>query len=246
MTHSTGRLRAAGGVNGQPRDLGVRSGSTIRLDTPNVVPEGTLGFFAGVDGLKFAVSANHVLYGNGHCPITQPVWIGRPGVTGGRGVVGNTVSGRSANTVDVARANLLTPIDQAPYGPLALPFDPVPVPFPSANSASLSVRMVGQPNKVGRTRVHSSSVFKIDYTNINRMGLGNDVEFKNQWFVEGTGGIFAEPGDSGGLVVANVNGVFQPLGMVIGIEDGDGTFAVVTPIQPILDFVGVGAKVIQG
>ena len=44
------------------------------------------------------------------------------------------------------------------------------------------------------------------------------------------------PGDSGGLVVALVEGVYRPVGMVIGVEEDvvNPRFAVVTPIQAIL------------
>ena len=236
VLYTVGAFRAADD-NVPNRPWGVRSGSIISTGGAGA-RKGTLGFFAELGGRRFLVSANHVLFGNGNFgPNNAQVSVGGPPQVAARGVNGVFIDGQNVNFVDASWSTLMARIDTAPYitrghGLEAFPFKADP--FTPPVDAGQTVRLIG-PATTGIVLPHAKSEFRISYLAAG-MGLGAHVRFQDQFLVEGVGGAFAVPGDSGGLVVALVEGVYRPVGMVIGVEEDvvNPRFAVVTPIQAIL------------
>jgi hypothetical protein len=229
-----GRIVAAAGGNRAAAPTGIRSGAATSTNSPgNHI--GTVGCFARNDHGLWMVSASHVLYGNGRFapnPNSRCVWIDTPDQLVGSGVLPTRIRVADTTVIDASACLIGVAPDEPRYPtPNRLPMVGVPVRPP----VGTQVKILGV-GTVGNVISHPDNIFQMSYSNIPGMGVASGVTMKDQILVAGTiGQPFATPGDSGALVVVQIGNHFQPVGIVIGVEDGDlATQALVTPLDDIL------------
>lgn len=104
--------------------------------------------------------------------------------------------------------------------------------------------------KVGRTTGHTSGEvigqqygqFSVNYS-AQRYGFMGSIYFENVFTIQGIGDSFSDHGDSGSLIVSNIQGVDYAVGIVFaGMQDANapgGKITLALPIEPILTHLGV-------
>jgi hypothetical protein len=199
---------------------------------------GTLAAFlveAGVAGPKWAMSANHVIaFNNQYADLTVNIPGTDLAVDNPSGV---PIVQNLANLADVAIVSCTNP--DAISAPI--PGLPIATITPAASPApSTSVRKVGWTTSSQIAGQLSYFAARIQVTPDSFQTLGVDpCEFASQWMVQGPINGFAAPGDSGALVVAQLPGGNQPLGMLIAVQApgqaaAQDVLSVVTPLPNIL------------
>ena len=236
---SIGRMIPAGGIAAS----GISTGTNI-----GNAHEGVVSFFARVDGDDWMVTANHVISGNGvYVPPLGPgnldsavVWVGPNRTLIGRRVTSKKiVSGQQPPPTIDAAACIVTGSLGATLYPGFPSYSPVAYPKKDVTpDAKFFCRNDRTPVTVAP---HDGNEFLVSYTPFIGMGLGDDIQFQNQWLVRADQAF--QPGDSGSLIVGRHQGTLKPLGMLFAMEEqNDSHYALVTPIQDIVAGLWPGKK----
>jgi hypothetical protein len=212
------------------------------LNSPGVQPGGgTIGAFLVASiapQSKWALSANHVIaFNNQYAGVAVSVPGTALSVNNPRCV---PVAPGAANPVDAAIVSCVTVDAISPRIP-NLPVATV-APLPRA-SGSTSVLKVGwaSPRPVPGSLSYFAARIEVDQGSNQIFGF-NPCEFANQWVIEGPNDPmrqFAAPGDSGSLVVGQLDGGNQPLGILIAVQHGGlpappTLLSIATPLSNVL------------
>jgi hypothetical protein len=209
---------------------------------------GTIGFLAVLNGRRerelVLVSNRHVLLANGAArgdPVYGTVRAQRPGTWALHAVdpVGAILDegaednhafrypGEPADEFYVDCACARVAADRAPPPPAHVRGVARLHPLDVAGARAVRVRKLGALTGVTEGRVVDART---------RVEVAGRPGRLNNLVIRGIGGPFAEPGDSGALVV---NDRYEAIGMVWGTSDRDPAIAYASHIHPVLDRLGV-------
>ena len=220
----TGRIKALAGYTDEYRPI-VPSGVSVGNSREN--SSGTLGAIVVKNGIRYALSNNHVLARENKAVIGEAIV--QPGRADNRGQPTGQIGVLSAykkvnfngtNEIDAAVARLTTTneYDQADQF--------LPSRYPAKAQVGMQVMKVGRTTGITYGTVAATDVtIKVDYD-------GQTATFVNQIFIEDPN--FIQAGDSGSLLVSSDGN--HPVGLCFA-GGTDGGFA--NPIAPILSFFGV-------
>jgi hypothetical protein len=233
----------------------VTCGSSVGLGGSMAV--GTMGALVRVNGDLFGLSNNHVIgrcnYAESGHPVLapgnldiNPYFLTHPFTAGIFESAAPMVYGAPAN-VNVAQnldAALMRIVDDSKVsamqgGAYQTPTIIAPI------ADNMSVQKVGRTtgHTKGRVTGKIAGFQSISYT-IPELSQNFNVFFSEAWIVEGVGSPFSEGGDSGSLVVGELdNGDLASVGLVFA---GNGTISLVVPLDLILSHFNATIEALHG